>query len=116
MITLYGIKNCDTVKKARAWLDAEGMPYRFHDFRVDGLSQATLAGWVGELGVETLLNRRGTTWRKIPDADKENLDEASAQALMLEQPALIKRPVFDLGDRRLVGFGSAEMDELLKQR
>lgn len=116
MITFYGIKNCDTVKRARVWLEAEGIPYRFHDFRVDGLTRETLAGWVNELGVETLLNRRGTTWRKLADAAKENLDETGAMALMLEQPAMIKRPVFDLGDRRLVGFGAGEMTELQKQR
>jgi arsenate reductase (glutaredoxin) len=106
MITVYGIKNCDTVKKARAWLESEGIEYRFHDFRVDGLDKATLAGWIAEQGRYVVINRRGTTWRKLSDADKNV--QSDADALLLAQPAMIKRPVFDLGDRRLVGFTDTE--------
>jgi arsenate reductase (glutaredoxin) len=107
MITLYGIRNCDTVRKARAWLDARGIAYHFHDYKTDGIESARLRAWAGELGWERLLNRAGTTFRKLPDADKEGLDEAKAVALMLAQPSMIKRPLLDLGDRRLLGFGEA---------
>ena len=108
MITIYGIKNCDTVKKARKWLDAEGIEHRFHDFRVDGLDKATLSGWMSELGRDVLINRRGTTWRKLSDAEKDVQSDADAIALLLSQPAMIKRPVFDLGGRRLAGFTDTE--------
>jgi arsenate reductase (glutaredoxin) len=104
LITLHGIRNCDTVKKARAWLDAAGIPYAFHDFKTQGLPPAMLAGWVREHGWEALLNRAGTTFRKLPESAREGLDEARAVALMLEQPSMVKRPVLDLGDRRLLGF------------
>ena len=112
MITIYGIKNCDTCRKARKWLEAQGLKHRFHDIRADGLDGAMLDGWITELGWEVLLNRRGTTWRKLDDAAKNGIDEASATALMLEHPTLIKRPVFEAGDRRMVGFGDAEMAAL----
>ena len=108
MITLYGIKNCDTVKKARAWLDAHGVDYRFHDFRADGLDEKQLRAWVKELGWETLLNRRGTTWRKLPEKSRESIDEAGAIKVMLAEPAIIKRPVLDLGRERRVGFKAEE--------
>jgi len=104
MITIYGIRNCDTMKKARAWLEARGLDYQFHDYKTQGIAPETLAAWVGELGWEALLNRGGTTFRKLPDAEKQDLDEARAMALMLAQPSVIKRPVLDLGPRRLVGF------------
>jgi arsenate reductase len=104
MITLYGIKNCDTVKKARAWLAARGTSYDFHDYKVAGIDAPRLRSWSAELGWERLLNRAGTTFRKLPDAEKEGLDEDKAIALMLAQPSMIKRPVLDLGGRRLVGF------------
>ena len=104
MITLYGIKNCDTCRKARKWLTDEGIEHKFHDFRVDGLDEATVGNWAAELGWETLLNRRGTTWRKIPDSDRQNVDGASAANLMAANPTLIKRPVFDLGTSQIVGF------------
>jgi arsenate reductase len=104
VITLYGIKNCDTCRKARKWLTDEGIEHKFHDFRVDGLDEATVGNWAAELGWETLLNRRGTTWRKIPEADREGVDGASAAKLMTDNPTLIKRPVFDLGASRVVGF------------
>lgn len=113
MIVLYGIKNCDTVKKARRWLDARGIDYRFHDFRADGLEEERLAGWIGTCGWETLLNRRGTTWRKLPEAARSDLDEAKAAALMLREPTLIKRPVLETGREILVGFKEAEYAERL---
>lgn len=102
--TLYGIRNCDTVKKARAWLDARGVAYDFHDYKVAGIDAQRLRGWSGELGWETLLNRSGTTFRKLPEAEKDGIDGDKAIALMLAQPSMIRRPVLDLGDRRIVGF------------
>ena len=108
MITVYGIKNCDTCRKALKWLAAEGLAHRFHDFRADGLAEADLRGWVAELGWERLLNRRGTTWRKLPEAERADVTEADAIRLMLSQPTLIKRPVFDTGSARHVGFTDTE--------
>jgi arsenate reductase (glutaredoxin) len=102
--TIYGIKNCDTMKKARAWLDGHGIAYRFHDYKAEGIDRARLAGWVRELGWEKVLNRAGTTFRALPEADKEGLVEMKAIALMLAQPSMIKRPVLDIGARRLLGF------------
>jgi arsenate reductase (glutaredoxin) len=104
MITMYGIRNCDTVKKARAWLDAHGIAYDFHDYKIAGIDEPHLRAWAAELGWERLLNRAGTTFRKLPEADKAGIDEDKAIALMLVQPSMIKRPVLDLGERRLVGF------------
>ena len=104
-VDFYGIPNCDTVKKARAWLDARGVAYDFHDYKTAGVDEARLRAWATELGWERLLNRAGTTFRKLPDADKAGLDEGKAIALMLAQPSMIRRPVLDLGARRLVGFG-----------
>ena len=101
---LYGIPNCDTVKKARVWLDQHGVDYAFHDYKKAGADRAKLEQWVDEHGWETVLNRAGTTFKKLPDADKTDLDRDKAVALMLTQPSMIKRPVLDLGDRRLVGF------------
>lgn len=101
---MYGIRNCDTVKKARAWLDARGVAYDFHDYKTAGIDRDRLAGWARELGWEKLLNRAGTTFRKLPDSEKAALDEGKAIALMLAQPSMIKRPLLDLGDRRLLGF------------
>ena len=103
-VTLYGIKNCDTMKKARTWLDDHGVAYHFHDYKTAGIERAQLERWSEELGWETLLNRAGTTFRKLPDADRNGLNERKAIALMLAQPSMIKRPVLDLGSRRLVGF------------
>jgi arsenate reductase (glutaredoxin) len=102
--TMYGIKTCDTVAKARKWLEDRGQAYDFHDYKTAGIDRARLEGWVEELGWEVLLNRAGTTFRKLDEADKQNLDAAKAIGLMLAQPSMIKRPVLDLGDRRLVGF------------
>ena len=112
---LYGIRNCDTVKKARAWLDARGLAYDFHDYKIAGIEAARLCAWAGELGWETLLNRAGTTFRKLPDADKAGLDADKAIALMLAQPAMIRRPVLDLGGRRLAGFDAAAWEAALAQ-
>jgi arsenate reductase len=103
-VTLYGIKNCDTVKKARAWLDDHGVAYDFHDYKVAGIDQAHLQQWCKELGWEVLLNRAGTTFRKLAEQDKQDLTAAKAIKLMLDQPSMIKRPVLDLGKRRIVGF------------
>ena len=103
-IVLYGIKNCDTMKKARAWLDAHNVAYDFHDYKTAGIDKARLAGWLNELGWEVLLNRAGTTFRKLPEADKQDLTAAKAIALMLAQPSMIKRPVLDADGRLLVGF------------
>ncbi len=103
-VTIYGIRNCDTMKKARAWLDAHGVAYRFHDYKQDGIDKARLARWCGEAGWEVLLNRAGTTFRKLSDAEKADLDERRAIALMLAQPSLIKRPVVETARRIVVGF------------
>ncbi|MFC6671420.1 ArsC family reductase [Marinobacterium aestuariivivens] len=113
MICLYGIKNCDTIKKARKWLDEAGIEYRFHDYRVDGLARSQLEAWAAELGWEALLNRRGTTWRAQPDEVKNSIDEAGAIDLMLAQPAMIKRPLLDTGDARHLGFRADDYARLL---
>ena len=112
LITVYGLKNCDTCKKALAWLKAEGITHQFHDVRADGLDAGDVKAWVGELGSDVLVNTRGTTWRGLDEADKADLDNAKAAALILAHPALMKRPVFDLGDRRLVGFKDAQKEAL----
>ncbi|MGE4482688.1 ArsC family reductase [Acidocella sp.] len=104
MITIYGIKNCDTMKKARDWLNAHKVEYVFHDYKSAGISQATLEGWVKQLGWEVLLNRAGTTFKKLPDERKLGLDTAKAVVLMEEQPSMIKRPVLARGTELLVGF------------
>ena len=101
---IYGIKNCDTMKKARAWLDDRGVNYDFHDYKAAGAPKEKLKTWTSELGWETLLNRAGTTFRKLPDAEKEGLNERKALALMLEQPSMIKRPVLEIDGKLLVGF------------
>ena len=102
--TLYGIKNCDTMKKAWTWLDQHGVAYEFHDYKKSGIDHATLLGWVAELGWEVILNQSGTTFKKLPDADRQNLDETRAIALMLAHPSMIKRPVLSIDGRLLVGF------------
>ena len=112
MTTLYGLKNCDSCRKAVAFLKARGWPYRFHDLREEGLPADTLADWVGELGWEQLLNRRSTTWRGLPDGEKQDLDEDRAVRLMLAAPTLVKRPVIGLADRTVVGFGAPQQGEL----
>jgi arsenate reductase (glutaredoxin) len=103
-VTLYGIRNCDAVKKARAWLDKRGVDYGFHDYKAAGVEADRLRRWTSELGWETLLNRAGTTFRKLPDPQKQNLNQHTALALMLDQPSIIKRPVLELRGRLVVGF------------
>jgi arsenate reductase len=110
-ITIHGIKNCDTMKKARAWLDGHGVAYDFHDYKTEGISNEKLKRWCDEFGWETLLNRAGTTFRKLSDADKEGLNERKAIALMLAQPSMIKRPVLEAGAKLLVGFKSEVYDK-----
>ncbi len=114
MTTLYGIKNCDTVKKARQWLEAKNIDYQFHDVRIDGLDQTQLKAWVKELGWETLVNKRSTTWKQLDSDLRDNMDEASAISSMLAQPTLIKRPVLDTGKERAVGFKEEAYRALFK--
>ena len=104
MLTIYGIPNCDTVKKARVWLDAAGTPYAFHDYKKAGIDEASLRRWIAALGWEAVLNRAGTTFRKLPDADKADLTEDKAVALMLAQPSMIKRPIAEGDGVLLAGF------------
>ena len=113
MITLYGIRNCDTIRKARRWLAEHGIEYRFHDFRADGISEAMLAPWIGELGWEQLLNRRGTTWRRLPETERNSINGDSAMRIMLAQPAIIRRPVLDTGKTRHIGFSDEAYTTLL---
>jgi len=103
-VIIDGIKNCDTMKKARAWLDSHGVAYTFHDYKAQGIDRARLESWAGDVSWETLLNRTGTTFRKLSDADKADLDKRKAVTLMLAHPSVIKRPVLDIGGRLLVGF------------
>ena len=115
-LVIYGIKNCDTMKKARAWLDQKGAAYQFHDYKVAGVERARLEGWVGTVGWETLLNRAGTTFRKLPDKDKEGLTEAKAVALMVANPSMIKRPVLEVGGKLLVGFKPESYEAVLARK
>lgn len=103
-ITIYGIKNCDTMKKARTWLDDHGVAYAFHDYKAEGIDKVSLERWAKEVGWEILLNRAGTTFRKLPDDQRENVTEKKAIALMMDQPSMIKRPVLNAGGKLLVGF------------
>ena len=103
-VTIYGIKNCDTMKKARAWLDEHGVTHAFHDYKAAGIERAKLEDWAREVGWETLLNRAGRTFRMLPETEQTGVNEKKAIALMLEQPSMIKRPVLDVGGRLLVGF------------
>jgi arsenate reductase len=107
--TIYGIKNCDTMKKARAWLDKKGVSHSFHDYKVSGIAKSRLEGWAKKAGWEMLLNRAGTTFRKLPEKDKTSITEKKAISLMIEQPSMIKRPVLELpGGKLLVGFKPEE--------
>jgi len=115
-ITLYGIKNCDTMKKARAWLDSHAVQYEFHDYKAAGIDPAVLARWCGEVGWETVLNRAGTTFRKLPPAQQQGLDERKAITLMLAQPSMIKRPVLEYGKRLLVGFKPEVYEQVVRGR
>ncbi len=113
MITLYGIPNCDTVSKARKWLAAKGIEFQFHSFKKDGLDRDTLQNWVRQLGWEVLLNKRGMTWRKLPDEQKTDLDEAKAINIMLENTSIIKRPVLDINGQYYVGFKTEQYEQIL---
>lgn len=114
MMTIYGLKNCDTCRKARKWLQAEGLEHTFRDVRADALTSGTIAAWISAVGWEVLLNRRGTTWRNLSDADKHAVDAEKAESLMSEHPALIKRPVFEVADKVLVGF-KEDVQAVLKE-
>jgi len=115
-VTIYGIKNCDTMKKARAWLESHDVAHAFHDYKVAGIERERLERWCKKAGWEALLNRAGTTFRRLPDKDKNGLTEKKAIALMLAQPSTIKRPVLDLGGRLLVGFKPAEYEAACMER
>ena len=108
-VTIYGIRNCDTMKKAFAWLDGHGIAYDFHDYKKEGVERATLESWCRELGWEAVLNRAGTTFRKLPESDRENLTEKKAIALMLAQPSMIKRPIVETGKGKLLAGFRAEL-------
>ena len=112
MTTIYGIKNCDTMKKARGWLEAHKVAAGFHDYKASGIDKPTLEGWVKKVGWEILLNRAGTTFKKLPDADKENITEKKAIALMLAQTSMIKRPVLEAKGKLTVGFKPEEYQKL----
>lgn len=112
MITLYGIPNCDTMKKARVWLTEHNIEYGFHDYKKSGIDEQLLRGWIAELGWKTLLNTRGMMWRKVPQHVRDGIDEQSAIALMLETPSIIKRPVLDTGKARHVGFKPEQYEEI----
>ena len=112
MIKIYGIPNCDTMKKARKWLDNNGVEYEFHDYKKLGVPEKELKRWVKDAGWETVLNKRGTTWRKLDDDTKNNIDEASAIRIMLENPSIIKRPVLESGNSLLIGFKETDYQQL----
>lgn len=114
MITLYGIANCDTMKKARQWLNNAGVEYQFHDYKKQGLDATTLDTWMRELGHEALINKRGTTWRKLADEEKASLTEEHAKALILNNLSLIKRPLLDTGTIKHLGFSDADYQSLFK--
>jgi len=107
MIVVNGLKNCDTCRKARAWLEGEGIAHRFHDLRADGLEAGQVRRWLKAVGADRLVNRRGTTWRGLGESERDVTGEAAVAALLLAHPAVIKRPVFELGDRVIVGFDDA---------
>ena len=114
MTTIYGIKNCDTMKKARAWLEERGVAYDFHDYKKAGIDRGRLERWVGQVGWEALLNRSGTTFRKLVDADKEGVTEDKAIALMLAQPSMIRRPVLEWKGKVIVGFKPGSYEDQIK--
>ncbi len=114
MTTIYGIKNCDTMKKAMKWLTDNGVEFEFHDFKKAGLDEATLQSWVKNVGWETLVNRRGLTWRKLPDSDKEGINETKAIALMMDNLSLIKRPVLETGKSLHVGFKAEDYQAIFR--
>lgn len=110
---MYGIKNCDTIKKARAFLEQNGVDYEFHDFREDGLNPIQLRAWIREHGWEKVINKRSTTWRNLPEESKTNMDETLALVIAEDQPTIIKRPVLELSDKVLIGFSEKTYAELL---
>ncbi len=113
MITLYGIPNCGTVRKARLWLADNGIEYSFHDYKKASLDEERLRAWIDELGWEALLNRRGTTWRKLPESIREGVNREQAIRLMLESPSIIRRPLLDTGEKRYLGFSEETYREIL---
>ena len=114
MNIVYGIKNCDTVKKARAWLDTQQIPYQFHDFRTDGLSESQVNDWIKTLGLDQLINKRSTTWKSLDDATKNALSGESAAAVITAHPTLIKRPLLQTGSQLRVGFSASNYQELFQ--
>ena len=114
MITIYGIPNCDTMKKARRWLDANIVEYAFHDYKKLGVPEKNIKNWVKQAGWETVLNKRGTTWRKLDNKTRDTMDSDAAIKIMLENPSIIKRPVLESGKLLLIGFNEDEYKQLLK--
>jgi Spx/MgsR family transcriptional regulator len=114
MMTLYGIPNCDSIKKTRAWLDKHGLNYHFHDYKKEGITKTRLTVWCKELGFDALINQRGTTWRQLPVNAKENLTATRAIDLMMQNPSLIKRPLLVVGTKYIVGFDETHYKQLLK--
>ncbi len=111
---MYGIKNCDTIKKAKKWLEAENIEFTFHDYKKEGVDEALFKSWISELGWEALINRRGTTWRKLPDEQKENMNDTSALAAMLDNPSIIKRPLLIHNGQKTLGFKAEEYTAIYK--
>jgi arsenate reductase (glutaredoxin) len=114
MTILYGIKNCDTVKKARDWLAKNNIPYQFHDFRTDGLDKKQVQDWIAEMGLENLINKRSTTWKALDEKTKNSLSEKNAAAIITHNPTLIKRPLLDSGNLKHLGFNEAEYKNIFK--
>jgi len=113
MIKIYGIPNCDTIKKARKWLESHDVAYEFHDYKKLGVSENKLKNWVKQAGWETVLNKRGTTWRKLDEKIKNNIDQESAIRIMLDNPSIIKRPVLEAGKILIIGFKESEYQRLV---
>ena len=116
VVTLYGIKNCDTVRKTRKWLDTHGIDYQYHDFREDGLDPKAVTGWIEELGWQNLLNRRSTSWKALDEQARISMDEVNAHKVILSHPTLIKRPLLDTGQQRFVGFSAANYAKIFNLR
>lgn len=113
--TLYGIKNCDSVKAARQWLEAHAIEYVFHDFRVDGLTLTQVQDWLQEIGPDTVINKRSTTWKQLDAKTRDSLNSNTSAALLVANPTLIKRPLLDIGHQRIVGFSAETYGELFKR-
>jgi len=112
MVTLYGIKNCDTMKKAMTWLNDAGIEYQFHDYKKEGISEALAQAWVEDLPIDLLINKRGTTWRKLPEEDKADLSKEKAVSLICANPSLVKRPLLDIGEEKHLGFKPEQYQEI----